>query len=92
MNITLTPEQAAAVQRKLQSDRYQDVDELLVQAFELLDEWEEQDLTQDPAWIVATSQKVDEATKSLAINGGSDGETVVNQLLEQFSQARKMQH
>jgi antitoxin ParD1/3/4 len=33
MNITLTPEQSQMVQQKLQSGRYQNLDDLLLQAF-----------------------------------------------------------
>jgi antitoxin ParD1/3/4 len=91
MNITLTPEQAQIIQQKLQSGRYQTLDDLLAQAFQLLDDWEEHSLTEDPAWIESTRQKVDAAIQSLEQNGGTDGETVVNQLLDKFRQARQIQ-
>ncbi|MBD2366687.1 MULTISPECIES: ribbon-helix-helix domain-containing protein [Leptolyngbya] len=91
MNITLTPEQAQIIQQKLQSGRYKTLDDLLAQAFQLLDDWEEHSLIEDPAWIDSARQKVDAAIQSLEQNGGTDGETVVNRLLEKFQQARQNQ-
>lgn len=81
MDITLTPEQAQIIQQKLQSGRYETIDDLLAQAFQLLDDWEEYSLTEDPAWIDSTGRKVDAAIQSLEQNGGTDGETAVNQLV-----------
>jgi antitoxin ParD1/3/4 len=91
VNITLTPEQAEIIQQKLQSGRYKSVDDLLAQAFQLLDDWDEHSLIEDPEWIESTRQKVDEAILSLEANGGTDGETVVNQMLDKFRQARESQ-
>lgn len=91
MNITLTPEQAQLVEAKLQSGRYKTVDELLAQAFQLLDEWENHDLAHAPDWVASTRKKVDAAVQSLETNGGQDGETVVNELLQKFSNAREAQ-
>ncbi len=89
MNITLTHEQSQIVQQKLQSGRYQDIDDLLVQAFQLLDDWEEHSLTESPDWIASTRTKVDAAISSIAANGGNDGETAMSQLLDKFRQARE---
>jgi len=89
MNITLTPEQAQLVQTKLQSGRYSTLEDLLAQAFLLLDEWEEQDLAHDPDWVASTQTKVGAAVQSIEANGGQDGETVVNDLLQKFSRARE---
>jgi len=91
MDITLTTEQAQIIQQKLQSGRYPTIDDLLTQAFQLLDDWDEHSITEDPTWIESTRQKVDVAIQSLESNGGHDGETVVNQLLDKFRQARKAQ-
>jgi antitoxin ParD1/3/4 len=91
MNVTLTPEQTEIVQLKLQSGRYQTIEEILAQAFLLLEDWDEYSLTDDPVWIESTRRKVDEAVKSLAENGGTDGETAVNRLLDKFRQAREKQ-
>jgi antitoxin ParD1/3/4 len=89
MNITLTPEQSQIVAQKLQSGRYQNIDDLLIQAFQLLDDWEEHSLTESPDWIDSTRTKVDAAIASLAANGGNDGETAISQLLDKFRQARE---
>jgi antitoxin ParD1/3/4 len=89
MNITLTPEQSAIVQEKLQNGRYQNIDDLFVQAFQLLDDWEEHSLTESPDWITATRTKVDAAIASIAANGGHDGEAAISQLLDKFRQARE---
>jgi antitoxin ParD1/3/4 len=89
MNIALTPEQSQLVQQKLQSGRYQNLDDLLLQAFQLLDDWEEHSLTESPDWIAATRTKVDAAIESTAANGGNDGETAISQLLDKFRQARE---
>ena len=43
MNITLTPEHEELVRQKLQGGRYDTVEELLVQAFQLLEEWDDPD-------------------------------------------------
>ncbi|WP_310425648.1 hypothetical protein [Chamaesiphon sp. VAR_48_metabat_135_sub] len=89
MNITLTPEQSQLVRQKLQSGRYQNIDDLFVQAFQLLDDWEEHSLTESPDWIATTQTKVDAAISSLAANGGNDGETAISELLDKFRQARE---
>jgi antitoxin ParD1/3/4 len=89
MNITLTPEQSQMVQQKLQSSRYQNLDDLLLQAFQLLDDWEEHSLIESPDWIAATRTKVDAAIASIAANGGNDGEAAISQLLDKFRQARE---
>jgi hypothetical protein len=49
---------------------------------------DESSLTDDPAWVESTRRKVDEAVNSLAKNGGQDGATVVNRLLDRFSAKR----
>jgi antitoxin ParD1/3/4 len=91
VNITLTPEQVEIIQQKLQSGRYKTVEDLLAQAFQLLDDWDDYSLSEDPAWIESTRVKVDEAIASLEAKGGTDGETVVNQMLNKFHQARESQ-
>jgi antitoxin ParD1/3/4 len=91
MNITLTPEQSQIVRKKLQSGRYQNIDDLLIQAFQLLDDWEQHSLTESSDWIATTRTKVDAAIASLAANGGHDGETAISQLLDKFTQAREAQ-
>jgi antitoxin ParD1/3/4 len=89
MNITLTPEQSRFIEQKLESGRYQNLDDLFIQAFQLLDDWEEHSLTESPDWIASTQAKVDAAISSLATNGGNDGEAAISQLLDKFRQARE---
>ena len=91
MNITLTPEQVEIIQQKLQSGRYKTIDDLLTQALLLLDDWDECSLTEDSDWIEATRKKVDAAIISLEANSGTDGETVVTQMLDKFRKARESQ-
>lgn len=52
---------------------------------------EQASFIEDSAWIDSTRQKVDAAIQSLEQNGGTDGETVVNRLLERFRQAQQIQ-
>ena len=82
MNIILTPEHADFVQTKLQSGKYINVEQLLMDAFNLL---EERDNIQ---WVEETRVKIDEAAASLDRGEGLDGEMVVNRILERFRQAR----
>ena len=87
MNITLKPEQEALIYSKLQSGRYQSVDDLIQAALNLLDE-------QDKAyeqWVIETRTKVDEGITSLERGEGIDGETFVNQLLAKLKQAKEAQ-
>lgn len=90
MNILLTPEQAEIIHQKLQSGRYQNVDDAIDRAIQLLDEWDDDTCMEDPAWIANTQHKVDLAIDSLVANGGTDGTTVVNLLLDKFRQARQV--
>ena len=61
MNITLTAEQADFVQTKLRSGKYVTVDQLLMEAFNLLEE-RDRDYVQ---WIEETRVKIDAAAESL---------------------------
>ena len=84
MNITLTAEHADFVQTKLQSGKYVTVNQLLMEAFSLLEE-RDRDYTQ---WVEETRIKIDAAAESLDRGEGLDGEMVVNRMLERFRQAR----
>lgn len=84
MNITLKPDQEAFIHAKLQSGQYQTVDDVIQEAFQLLDE-------RDKAyeqWVSETRAKVDEGIASLERGEGIDGGTFVNQLLAKLKQAR----
>lgn len=87
MNITLNSEQEQFIQAKLQSGKYQSVDDVVEAALHLL---EEQDEAYEQ-WIVDTRAKVDAAAASLDRGEGLDGEQTVNRILEKFRHARKAQ-
>ncbi len=87
MHITLKPEQEAFIHAKLQSGRYQTVDDVIQAALYLLDE---QDKANEQ-WVIETRAKVDEGIASLERGEGIDGETFVNQLLDKLKQAKKAQ-
>ncbi|NEN89414.1 MAG: type II toxin-antitoxin system ParD family antitoxin [Okeania sp. SIO3H1] len=85
MNITLNSEQIEFIQQKLKSGRYQDANEVIVEAFRLL---EERDITYQK-WIEETQEKVDIAIEEIRRGEGIDGEIVVNQLKEKLRQSRQ---
>lgn len=87
MNIILNSEQEQFVKAKLQSGKYQSVDDVVEAALHLLAE-------QDEAyeqWITDTRAKVDAAAVSLDRGEGVDGEQVVNRILEKFRHAHEAQ-
>ncbi len=57
MNITLTPEHEKFVREKLQDGHYKTIEELLVQAFHLLEEWD--DLSPDAPLTANQQQELD---------------------------------
>jgi antitoxin ParD1/3/4 len=87
MNITLKPEQADFIQQKLNSGKYSNVDEIIVEAFRLLDERDEE----YQKWVESTRQKVDVAIEELRHGEGIDGDVVVDQLKEKLRQLRQEQ-
>ena len=80
MNITLTAEHADFVQTKLQSGKYVTVDQLLMEAFNLLEARDREYLQ----WVEETRIKIDAAAESLDRGEGLDGEMVVNRMLGRF--------
>jgi antitoxin ParD1/3/4 len=87
MNITLKPEQADFIQQKLNSGKYSNVDEIIVEAFRLLDERDEE----YQKWVESTRQKVDVAIEELRRGEGIEGDVVVAQLKEKLRQLRQDQ-
>ena len=87
MNITLKPDQEAFIHAKLQSGRYQTVDDVIQAALHLLDEREKA----YEQWIIETREKVDEALASSERGEIIDGEEFVDQILERFCKAREAQ-
>jgi antitoxin ParD1/3/4 len=89
MNITLIPDHEKYIETRIQSGVYQSIDELMNCAIALLIESEEEeDLIHNPAWVESTRHKVTAAIDSLKSNGGTDGETVIAQLLDRYQQRR----
>lgn len=86
MNITLNAEQEQFIQAQLKQGRVKSVNELLTQAFKLLEEkYQEYE-----NWIEETRQQVDEAAAELERGEGIPLETVVEQLQDKFRQARDL--
>ncbi|MFB2973774.1 type II toxin-antitoxin system ParD family antitoxin [Aerosakkonema sp. BLCC-F183] len=87
MNINLKPEQAEFIQQKLNSGKYSNVEQVIVEAFRLLDERDRE----YQKWLEETRQKVDVAIEELKRGEGIDGDVVVAQLKEKLRQARQEQ-
>jgi antitoxin ParD1/3/4 len=84
MNVILNPEQEQFIQAQLKQGRVKSVDELLDQAFKLLEEkYQEYE-----NWIEETRQQVDEAAAELDRGEGIPLENVMDQLQDKFRQAR----
>jgi antitoxin ParD1/3/4 len=73
MNVILNPEQEQFIQTQIQQGRAKSVDELLDQAFKLLEEkYQEYE-----SWVEETRQQVDEAAAELERGEGIPLETVM---------------
>ena len=59
MNLSLTAEHEQFIKQKLQSGRYKNVNELLVQAFQLLEEWDETEEPLTPAQQQELDRRLD---------------------------------
>lgn len=78
MTISLKPEQEQFLQQKLKSEKYTTVDEILTEAFRLL---EERDKQYDE-WVKTTQTKLEIGLAQLDRGEGIDGEEVIAQLRE----------
>jgi antitoxin ParD1/3/4 len=87
MTISLRPEHEQFIQTQLSSGRYASADEVLAQAFQLLDTWQ-QDRDE---WIEITRQKVTIGLQQIERGEVIDGETVIARLQEKINQARSAQ-
>jgi antitoxin ParD1/3/4 len=85
MNISLTPDQERFIQTKLQAGKYSSAEEVLEIALRLLDEYDRA----DAEWVEDVRLKIDAAISASDHTSPIDGETFVNQILEQFQQARQ---
>ncbi|HAA28914.1 MAG TPA: type II toxin-antitoxin system ParD family antitoxin [Cyanobacteria bacterium UBA8553] len=84
MNISLTPEQEQFIQEKINSGKYETADELITEAFRLL---EERDKHYEK-WVEETRKKVAVGIAQLDRGEGIDGEEVFQELLEEIEQAK----
>lgn len=84
MKITLKPEQERFIQTQINSGKFTNADQVIDLAFQLLEKLN----TEYQEWIIETRQKVDIAITELDNGEGLDGETVVNDILDRFKQAR----
>lgn len=85
MNITLKPDQAELIKQKLNSGKYNNPDEIIAEALQLLEQRDREYQT----WVEETREKVDVAIEELRRGEGIDGDVVVAQLKEKLRQARQ---
>jgi antitoxin ParD1/3/4 len=87
MNITLNNEQVELIQAKINSGKYQTIEQVINEALQLL----EQRDREDQKWVQETRKKVDEAIEELRRGEGIDGELVIAQLQEKLQRSRQRQ-
>ena len=87
MNITLKTEQAELVQQKINSGRYNNAEEVIDEALQLLDQRDQE----YENWVKETREKVDVAIEELRRGEGIDGDVVVAQLKEKLRQMSQEQ-
>lgn len=85
MSISLKPEQEQFIQAKLKSSQYQTVDEVIMEAFRLL---EERDRFYGQ-WVEQTQNQVAVGLAELNRGEGLASETVIAHLQEKLRQARE---
>ncbi|NJK70437.1 MAG: type II toxin-antitoxin system ParD family antitoxin [Microcoleus sp. CSU_2_2] len=85
MNIILKPDQAELIKQKLNSGKYNNTDEIIAEALQLLEQRDREYQT----WVEETREKVDVAIEELRRGEGIDGDIVVAQLKEKLRQARQ---
>ncbi|PAX45713.1 type II toxin-antitoxin system ParD family antitoxin [Brunnivagina elsteri] len=85
MDITLKPEQEQFIQEKLQSGKYQTANEVIVEAFRLLEERDKR----YQEWLEETRQKVAIGLAELERGEGVDGEVVMAELRDMIHQVRE---
>jgi antitoxin ParD1/3/4 len=87
MEILLRPEHEQFIQTQIAMGKFTNAGEVVDAAFRLLEKLSDE----YSQWIEETRAKVDIGRAELDRGEGLDGETVVNQILERFQQAREMQ-
>lgn len=83
MSITLNPEQERFIQQKLNSGKYQNAEQIIHEAFQLLEKWE-----QYQQWTKETREKVQVGLAELERGEGLDSEEVIAQLRSRIQEAR----
>jgi antitoxin ParD1/3/4 len=87
MTISLTPKQEYFIPTKLQTGKYQSVEQLMEIALQLLDEYDRN----EAEWVKEVREKIDAAISISEHTPPIDGETFVSQILERFQQQRQVQ-
>ena len=87
MTITLKPEQEKYIQNKLKSGRYQTVDEVVIEAFRLL---EERDRHYEK-WVEETRKRVAVGLEQLDRGEGLEREIALARLKEKIRASREAQ-
>ncbi|WP_013325780.1 ribbon-helix-helix domain-containing protein [Gloeothece verrucosa] len=85
MDIILKPEQEQFIQEKLKSGKYKSIDEVIIEAFRLL---EEQDKHYEQ-WVEETRQKVTVGLEQLDRGEGNEVEVVINLLKDKIRGMRE---
>ncbi|MFB2893847.1 type II toxin-antitoxin system ParD family antitoxin [Aerosakkonemataceae cyanobacterium BLCC-F50] len=87
MNITLKTEQAELIQQKINRGKYNNAEEVIDEALQLLEQRDREYET----WVEETREKVNLAQEELRRGEGIDGNIVVAQLKEKLHQMRQKQ-
>ena len=87
MNITLKPEQEKFLQEKLKSGKYNTIDEVVIEAFRLLEERD----SHYEKWLEETRKKVAVGIEQLERGEGIDSEIVIAKLKEKIRTLREAQ-
>jgi antitoxin ParD1/3/4 len=85
MSITLKPEQEQLIQAKVKTGKYNNVDEVITEALQLLEERDKH----YQKWIEETRQKVAVGLAELDRGEGIEVQTVINNLKEKVRQTKK---
>lgn len=85
MEILLKPEHQQFIQAQIASGKFTNATEVVDAAFRLLEKLG----NEYNQWIEETGEQIDVARDELHRGEGLDGETVVNQIMERFKQARE---
>ena len=87
MNITLKPQQEKFLREKLDSGKYGTIDEVIAEAFKLLEERDEH----YQQWLDETRKKVAIGIEQANRGQLTDGKIAIARLREKLSQARESQ-